>query len=215
MSSGLKSKMKETGTTYELNADMTESSAWLLNVKTLQFEYAAITISGISGYTEAELYGSHIKDLVTRDSYETAKSILAEAMLRYRNGEVPIFRFSLEMFHKEGHTIWVEVIARLMRDSHGNLRVFAATIPFKDARPKGLTADELFENLSVVMMENKSLKDEMSRSKRLLPVCDGCNRVQDEQGRWWPIDAYLNRHDGEQAPRGLCGECEQQVLNQD
>ena len=43
----------------------------------------------------------------------------------------------------------------------------------------------------------------------LLPMCAWCRKIQNDDGAWVPIEAYLNQHTDAKVTHGICPDCQQ------
>ncbi len=46
----------------------------------------------------------------------------------------------------------------------------------------------------------------------LLPICAGCKKIRDEQGRWQRLEAYISDHSQAQFSHGLCPDCAERFI---
>jgi DNA-binding response OmpR family regulator len=51
------------------------------------------------------------------------------------------------------------------------------------------------------------LEEEVRELSRLLPICMYCRRVQDETGRWTPVELYLASRGMSEMTHGMCADC--------
>lgn len=51
------------------------------------------------------------------------------------------------------------------------------------------------------------LEEEVRELSRLLPICMYCRRVQDEAGRWTPVELYLESRGVSEVTHGMCSDC--------
>lgn len=61
--------------------------------------------------------------------------------------------------------------------------------------------------LSSNVTELKFAQAELENLRRLLPICSWCDRIENEDGRWESIEAYLKRETGTDVSHGLCPDC--------
>lgn len=52
-----------------------------------------------------------------------------------------------------------------------------------------------------LLQENKVLNG-------LLPICSGCKRIRNEDGKWWPLDAYVKEKTSAKLTHTICEDCE-------
>lgn len=41
----------------------------------------------------------------------------------------------------------------------------------------------------------------------MLPICAGCKKIRDEQGKWQPLESYISGHSEAQFSHGMCPSC--------
>ena len=68
--------------------------------------------------------------------------------------------------------------------------------------PVELNTDE------AALAEKESLLKEVKLLKGLLPICSGCKRIRDENGRWWPLDAYVKARTEAELTHTICADCQ-------
>lgn len=54
------------------------------------------------------------------------------------------------------------------------------------------------------------LREALARVKQLsglLPICFGCKKIKDEDGKWVKLETYLSGHSEAEFTHGLCGDC--------
>ena len=58
--------------------------------------------------------------------------------------------------------------------------------------------------------QNEALKKAMAQIKVLkafLPICSGCKKIRDDEGKWQDVDVYIRRHSDTKFTHGLCPCC--------
>lgn len=53
----------------------------------------------------------------------------------------------------------------------------------------------------------KAREEEVSRLKRLLPICSWCDRIQSSEGEWETVETHLEREGGKVVSHALCPDC--------
>ena len=48
---------------------------------------------------------------------------------------------------------------------------------------------------------------DVSRLKKLLPMCSSCKRIRDDKGYWDQVEAYVENHFATRLDAGLCPDC--------
>ena len=57
--------------------------------------------------------------------------------------------------------------------------------------------------------------EEVSKLKRLLPICSYCKKIRDDGDYWKEIETYLHDHTGADFSHGVCPECMKTVVEQE
>jgi CheY-like chemotaxis protein len=60
--------------------------------------------------------------------------------------------------------------------------------------------EALISRLEKALLEIKQLSG-------LLPICAGCKKIRDPEGRWHPIEEYISSHSEANFSHGICPEC--------
>ena len=55
-------------------------------------------------------------------------------------------------------------------------------------------------SLAVDVTEVKALRG-------MVPICAGCKKIRDGEGRWHPVEVYVQQHSGAEFTHGLCPQC--------
>ena len=61
----------------------------------------------------------------------------------------------------------------------------------------------------VVLMGDDGLLKEIKVLQELLPICSGCKRIRDEEGKWWPFDLYVKEKTEADLTHTMCNDCEE------
>jgi diguanylate cyclase (GGDEF)-like protein/PAS domain S-box-containing protein len=114
--------LRESEERYRLLAENTSDLIWIVDLN-LKYTYMSPAITRMRGYTVEEITGVSIAETMTPASLEAARKTLAEelAMERMENKDVSRSRkLELEMYCKDGSTIWTEMNMKFLRDADGN-----------------------------------------------------------------------------------------------
>ncbi|WP_022667855.1 hypothetical protein [Desulfospira joergensenii] len=57
--------------------------------------------------------------------------------------------------------------------------------------------------------ENQFVSQELNGLKGLLPICNECNRIRDEQAKWWPLEAYISKKTEADFTHIICLDCKE------
>jgi diguanylate cyclase (GGDEF)-like protein/PAS domain S-box-containing protein len=113
--------LRESGARYRLLAENTSDLIWTVDLS-LCYTYMSPAITRMRGYTPEEVVGVPIKETMTPASLEAARKTLAEQLAMERmEGADPnrSAKLELEMYCKDGSSIWTEMSMVFLRDSDG------------------------------------------------------------------------------------------------
>jgi K+-sensing histidine kinase KdpD len=77
---------------------------------------------------------------------------------------------------------------------------------------------QLRDALEQVEAANGKLQDTLDHVRRLesmLPICAGCKRIRNKEGKWLVFERYLNDTTGTKFTHGLCPACYRQYGGED
>ncbi len=118
-------KTQESERQYRLLADNISDVIWVIDFSLSKFSYVSPSVERIQGFTPEELMELDLSDILTPQSYEAAKKVIAEELTKEKNRAPDPHRsrtLELEQYHKDGSTIWVEVTASFLHDENGNVK---------------------------------------------------------------------------------------------
>ena len=100
---------------YRLIAEYSADVIYKLTIKEEQYTYVSPSVERLLGYTDREALALKLRDVLTPESYEKQRNELIKDL---QNG-TSYGTLQLEVIHKDGHIIPVEVHASLVRDEKG------------------------------------------------------------------------------------------------
>ncbi len=114
-------KLRASEQRYRLLAENIVDVIWTSDLD-FKFTYISPSIKLLTGYTDEELISMPISELVTEQSLETIRQALQEAFEAELHGvnETPDPPLEIQMYHKNGGTIWVETSRTFLRDEQKN-----------------------------------------------------------------------------------------------
>ncbi len=112
-------ELKKSEKKYRLLADNIIDAIWMIDLDTLCFTYASPSFERITGYTDEEMTGRMIVDILTPSSMALATREVSRELAADKTGEAKPRIVNLEHFHKDGSTVWAEVSVRFVRDQKG------------------------------------------------------------------------------------------------
>ena len=110
--------LKESEARYRLLADNISDIIWIFDLKTMRFTYSSPSIEGITGIKAEEVTDFRWEDFLTPLSLELANNILEETQTATNQNFDPTRsrRLELELYRKDGSTVWTETVAKLIYD---------------------------------------------------------------------------------------------------
>lgn len=114
--------LRESEKLYRMIVENMQDVIWILDFN-LQFKYRSPSSVRITGYTVDELMTIPVKKQLTPESYALAEKVLIEELAREKSG-VPFDphrtrTVELQVYRKDGSTVWIEVTATFNRDEKG------------------------------------------------------------------------------------------------
>ena len=108
---------------YRLLAENQSDVIWTLDLN-LRYTYMSPSVARMRGYSAEEIVGSTVQETMTPASVELARKTLAEELAIEKMEHKDLFRsrtLELEMYCRDGSTIWTEVKMTAIRDPDGQL----------------------------------------------------------------------------------------------
>ena len=207
MPKSIKQKIENSALHNRLVTETLVDAAWILDAQDLKFEYITPTIQQLSGYTAEEYIGMSIVDRLAPDSLVTVSQILKKERKKYETGERTTRTFEIELLHKSGEPYWVEIKTKFFQEPGGSLKIIGIS---RDITARKRVEHQLNDQnitLAEALADKERLLKEIKVLQSLLPICSGCKRIRDEDGKWWPLDAYVKSHTNTQFTHTLCHDC--------
>ena len=208
MAQSIKDKLQELEKQNNLLKDNIIDAVWIINAGNLICEYITPSIYRISGYTAEELIDKRITDRLVPKSMRHALVSLEMFIDEYESGNRTGTRTDeFEVGHKNGGTYWVEISAKLMEEPSGQIKIVGTTRDITTRKRAELELESQNRKLADALAEKERLLKEIKVLKSLLPICSGCKRIRDDDGKWWPIDAYVSKHTDSDFTHTICPDC--------
>jgi PAS domain S-box-containing protein len=114
--------IEESERRYRMIAENMRDAVYTMDLG-MHYTYMSPSIARITGYTAEEIQNISLNEQLTPASYALVEQVLSEELARESSGE-PIdpdrsITFELEVIHKDGGYVWVEVTATFNRDENG------------------------------------------------------------------------------------------------
>lgn len=207
MNDKLKEKIRELEQKYHYVADNLIDAIWVINAETLKFEYITPSIENLSGYRAEEYMGLSVEERMTPDSFRKTMHILMKERERFEKGSGAVRKFELEMIHKNGTLYWTEQKAKFVKENNTPVKIVGIVRDITEQKKEAEKQNELIQKLGEALAEKETLLKEIKVLRGLLPICSGCKRIRDDQGRWWPLDAYVTSQTDSKLTHTICHDC--------
>ena len=99
---------------FRLLTENVVDAIWIMDPKELRIIYISPSAEAIIGYAPDELMGLKLDQILTPQSNELSNRFLETELPKSRMDPSRTSRIELEVCHKNGSTIWVETIARVL-----------------------------------------------------------------------------------------------------
>ena len=207
MSTDYKDRYEKLENKYRLVTDNLIEAVFVVDAETFEFDYVNPSIERISGYTPEEYSHLTIKDRLLPDSYLRVQQTIKKAKKRYQQGANDILNVEVELIHKDHSTYWAEIRAKISADNNRPLKIIGMVKEISERKKIEQKQIELIKSLGEALAEKEKLLKENRLLMKLLPVCSGCKRIRDENGRWWPLEVYITKHTDSDITHTFCNDC--------
>jgi len=207
MAKSIKSRLKELERQNRLLTENLVDSIWVIDAETMAYEYSAPPVGRLSGYTAEELLGKSVFEEMTDASAQKAAALLKSEMKAHGLGKHVARSLELQVVNKAGGTYWVEIRAKFVQEPDQPLKIAGITRDITARKTAEKEQERLNKKLVEALAEKEKLLKEIKVLQELLPICSGCKRIRDNEGRWWPIDAYVRAHTESDFTHTICSDC--------
>ncbi|MCK5074992.1 MAG: hypothetical protein KAR38_01395, partial [Calditrichia bacterium] len=101
----------------------------------------------------------------------------------------------------------VEIKAKFMDEPGKSLKIIGVTKEISQQKKQEQNQNNLIKELNEALAEKEELLKEVKQLQELLPICSGCKRIRDEDGKWWPIDIYMTERTETELTHTICPDC--------
>ena len=192
---------------YRAMVDNFIDAIWVIDTATLKYLYISPDISSLRGYTQEDILGDHIEKSLTPESYQNILKLLAIAKKDYDSNLYKSYRIELELYHKNGSTVWIEVTAKFVKEKNESLKIVGVSQNIDKKKKAEQTQEKVLEKLQKALKEKEELLKKVEKLESLLPICSGCRRIRSEDNTWWPLDKYIEAKTGSQFSHTICPDC--------
>lgn len=207
MAQSIKDKVQVLEKQNRLLTDNLVDAIWVMDAETLTYEYITPSIQRISGYRSDELINTSTVERLTPVSLQKATDLLASELEAYEQGQRTAQSVELELVHKHGGTYWVEIRAKFLKEADEPLKIVGITRDITGRKQSQHKLEKLNLKLTAALADRQKLLDEIKVLQGLLPICSGCQRIRDDTGKWWPMEAYVRAYTESEFTHTICQDC--------
>lgn len=200
-------QFKELEQKHRLVEDNLVDAIWVVDLESLRYEYITPSIEKISGYTPEELLNTSARENLTPKSLRKVQEMIAKELEAFNKGEKVVRTTELELIHKGGYRYWVEIRAKIIKEKEKSLKVIGISREITEQKLAEQKQDKLIMKLNKALAEKEKLLQEVNTLRGLLPICSGCKRIRDEEGKWWPLDMYVTKKTDSKITHTICTDC--------
>lgn len=180
---------------------------WTADAETMTFEYITSAIERLSGYSSDEYINLPIEKRVTKQAYQQFMTVLDMEIQRFKQGLKSTRSFEVEFVHKSGEPYWGEIRARLFQEPGEKIKIVGVIRDITERKRQEREKNQLIIALGKAISEKEALLKENRMLSGLLPICSGCKRIRDGEGKWWPLDAYVEKKTEATLTHTICKDC--------
>ena len=203
----IKEKIRELEKQTRLLTENIVDVIFVLDPKTMKYEYVTESVQRISGYAVEELINTRIVDRLEPESAKRALDALQVELASFNEGTHLAKSLELEIKHRDGGTCWIEMKAKLLKEPDNIVKIVGIAKDITERKKAELQLASQNTQLEKVLAEKERLLKEIKILQKLLPVCSGCHRIRDKEGKWWPLDIYVSNHTDSKFTHTICPDC--------
>ena len=113
----------------------------------------------------------------------------------------------IQVINKFSEPYWVEIKTKFFQEPGGSLKIIGISRDITSRKRVEQQLNNQNVTLAEALAEKERLLKEIKVLQSLLPICSGCKRIRDEDGNWWPLDAYVKSHTNTQFTHTMCTDC--------
>lgn len=206
MAASIKDRIKEVGKLNKLLANNLVDAIWVVDAKTQKYEYISPSVFRMSGFSFDEIVDTPFTSRLRPQSIKKARQLLDKALTNYEQGKRNSESLEIEFTHKNGDKCWAEFRAKVFKEGE-DYKIVGITKEITPRKKAEQNREDLNRRLTEALMAKEKLIQETKLLKSLLPICSACKRIRDDNGKWWPLEAYVRAHTNSDFSHTLCIDC--------
>ena len=192
---------------YRSMADKFIDAIWVVDAETLKYLYISQDIYKLRGYTQEEVLGKKVDESMTPESHQKIQKLFKKGNDDYNAGIHKSYNADIEVYHKNGSTIWIEISAKFFKENNESLKIVGITRNIDKRKKAEQKQEEITKKLKKALKEKKELLQKVKQLESLLPICSGCRRIRDEKNKWWPLEKYVESKSDSKFSHTICPDC--------
>ncbi len=194
--------LRESEEKFRLLAENSADLIYKISVENEKCTYASPSVERMLGYTAKESLSRGIQEFLTPESYVKQKERLLKSL---ESGKTDSEMMELEVFHKDGHALPVQINANFIFDEQGNpVEILGVARDISKQKTMRKERETLIHGLQEALKEIKHLRG-------ILPICSICKSVRDDKGYWEQVDVYIQKHSQADISHSICPDCAKEL----
>jgi PAS domain S-box-containing protein len=203
----IEKKVQELEERYRLIADNLIDAIWVLDLEKEMYDFVTPSITQLSGYEPEEAKQQTMKERMLPDSYRKVQELIVRGIDNFEKGMDLKGTIEVEMLNKQDQSYWLEITAKIFRSQEGKLKIAGVSKNIDKRKRVEFQREDLIKELGKILAEKEELLEEVKLLRGLLPICSACKRIRDSQGKWWPLDVYVEKRGQAQLTHSICPDC--------
>jgi PAS domain S-box-containing protein len=187
---------------YKLIAENSADLIYKISVESEKCTFASPSVERILGFSAKESLSRGIQEFLTPASYVKQKERLLKSL---ESGKTDPEMMELEVVHKDGHTLPMEINANFIFNEQGH-PVEILGVARDISRQKKMT-----EEREKLIQELQEALKEINHLRGILPICSICKSVRGDSGYWEQVDVYIQKHSQADISHSICPECAKEL----
>jgi len=194
--------LRESEEKYKLLAEYSADLIYKIRLENEKCAYASPSVERMLGYTAEESLSLGIQDILTPESYAKQKERMLKSL---ESGQAIPEMMELEVVHKDGRTLPMEINANFILDEHGHpFEILGVARDISKQKKMREEREKLINELQEAVKEIKHLRG-------ILPLCSICKSIRDDKGYWEQVDVYIQKHSQADISHSICPECSKEL----
>ena len=194
--------LRESEAKYKLLAENSADIIYKVSVETEKCTYASPSAERMLGYIAKESISRGIQEFLTPESYAKQKERLLKSL---EGGKTDPEMMELEVVHKDGHILPMEINANFIFDEQGNpTEILGVARDISKQKTMREEREKLIHQLQEALKEINHLRG-------ILPICSICKSVRDDKGYWEQVDVYIQKHSQADISHSICPDCAKEL----